>query len=245
MKIALLSDCHGNIAALESAMKIVESEKLERLYFLGDMIGYYPNPNECLDIAKKHKCLIGNHEYACIHPSYSRLFNPAAQNAIKWTKDNLTSDNIDYISKLPYTLEDADAMIKMAHGALTNPFEYIQSKVTAFANFELFTEQVLFVGHTHRAAVWTQDMNEPYDIKLTEVWESFTFDLENDKRYIINIGSVGQPRDGNPEGCFVIFDSSENTVRFIRFEYPVEVTYQRALDAGMDSMLCNRLFAGI
>lgn len=245
MKIALLSDCHGNLAALEVAMNIVRKKGVEKVYFLGDMVGYYPNPNECLDIAKPHECIMGNHEYACLHREYASLFNPAAKNAIEWTLNELTAENIEYIKNLPDKLKNEEFGFLMIHGALTRPFEYIRDKQTAWANFELFKENIMFSGHTHIPAVWIQGESGEYDVDMVRVQDGFKFFIDSGKRYIINVGSVGQPRDGNPDGCFVIFETDDNSVSFIRFEYPVEITSERAYRAGVDRFLCERIFMGM
>jgi diadenosine tetraphosphatase ApaH/serine/threonine PP2A family protein phosphatase len=232
MRIAILSDIHGNLEALTKALSLVAERGVDSIICLGDTVGYGANPNECLDLMMKAtpNILLGNHDEAAVNLDAKEEFNSMARTAIEWTADVLTKEHKDYLSVLPYTLELEGALFVHASPHEPEQWHYIISPMDAHKNFYAFTEQICFVGHTHAAAVFGED-----------VWAR---NVEQGKRFIVNVGSVGQPRDMNPRLSFGIFDTAEWKYENVRSEYDVETASEKIRAAGLPRMLADRLLVG-
>ena len=232
MRIAIISDIHSNLEALNRALKEIEREKVDEIVCLGDIVGYGANPNECVDIVKKTTqfVLLGNHDDAAIDLSKTEFFNPFARIAAQWTGQTLTDENRQYISGLPLTLE-RNALFYV-HASPVDPGEwnYILTSSDTAENFEAMSANVGFIGHTHVPEVFCEDL--------------WTREIVRGEKFIVNVGSIGQPRDGNPQLSFGIFDTELWSYRNLRFEYDVELAAFKIKKAGLPKNLAERLFVG-
>jgi len=245
MKIGLLSDIHSNLEALEVALSILESENIEEMLCIGDIVGYGAEPDKCVEImkAKTDHIVAGNHDWATIGKTDTQYFNIYGRSAILWTGQALGPSQKAFLAELPlyYTGED----ICMVHASPAEPSEwdYVFSPSQALKQFHHFNEKICFIGHSHKPLVFS-DQGEKIFIQETKDNPQLAIDISPDKRYIVNIGSVGQPRDGDPRGCVVVFDTEKDQIKFIRFEYPVKIAQRKIIDAGLPIFLAERLALG-
>jgi len=251
VKIALISDVHGNLEALRAVLEDIRQQAISTIYCLGDVIGYGPNPRECLDLIKQKTqlCILGNHDQAAMFDPDG--FNPVALRAIYWTRDQLegaganqaaTNARWDYLGELPRMKEDGDYLF--VHGSVrepTNEYVFPEDVYDGRKIQELFRRlnKYCFQGHTHIPGVFTEsgEFISPdecdYEYKLIG------------EKVMVNVGSVGQPRDTNPLSCYTILDKESNTVCFRRVEYPLEETIKKIYaEADLDNMLGDRLRHG-
>jgi predicted phosphodiesterase len=241
MKIALISDIHSNLEAFQAVMASITRHGIEKIMFLGDIVGYSANPNECIDLLRSvTDCYIaGNHDYAAVDKTDINYFNPYAQEAVLWTSGVLTRQNALFLSSLP--LADALHDFMIVHSTPLHPelWDYVVYVFDAQIGFSNFTQQLCFIGHSHHPGIFVQDRSgrilEEYQtaIKVTE-----------GNRYIINIGSVGQPRDGNPLSSYGLYDTETNEYRLIRVGYNIALAQQKILAAGLPRFLAERLSVG-
>lgn len=237
---AIISDVHANLEALENVLKEIEKEKVDEVLFLGDAVGYGPNPNECIDLLKQNAGLMvaGNHDWAAVNMGGYGHFNPFARIAIEWTQKILSPGNRDFLRKLPLTAKIEEANIFLVHGTPREPgnWHYFLSKYDAAVNLEHFEEKICFVGHSH----------QPFIIESTERHGTNTFypftEVGINQRYIVNTGSVGQPRDANPDASYVIL--KDNRIEIKRVSYDIVVTQNKMKKAGLPEYLIERLAAG-
>lgn len=251
--IALISDIHANLPALEAVLADIDAVgDVERIYCLGDVIGYGPHPVECLELTAERCSLIllGNHEHAVLHGPY--LFNPRARRAIEWTKQAIADQTraarrkqmSELLGNLPLRHQFDDVLL--VHGSPRDPvMEYVlESDLWEGADprkideiFDAF-ERLCFVGHSHRPGIFTHDR-----CFLPASDLDAGFDLSDGKQYLINVGSVGQPRDRDPRACYVLFTG--DAVYFRRVAYDVEATAAaiRSNDH-LGDHLADRLFKG-
>ncbi len=251
MKRAIISDIHGNIEALEAVLKEIQAQRPDEIICLGDIIGYGPDPVPCLDriMAVSTLTIMGNHDQAAIFDPTG--FNPVALRAIYWTRDQLEKDsrNVeqshrrwDYLGELPRRHDEGEFLF--VHGSPRDPTneyvfpEYIYDRDKMAALMQRF-EKYCFQGHTHIPGVFTESGSffTPEDVKNV-------YHLNHEK-VMVNVGSVGQPRDEDPRACYVILDTDERTVTFVRIEYDVATTRRKILAIPeLDNMLGERLMGG-
>lgn len=251
MKRAIISDIHGNFEALTAALGRIGDLNVDEIICLGDIIGYGPDPIKCLDIVIE-KCqltILGNHDQAAIFDPEG--FNPVAMKAIFWTREQLEKDNgdfaqadlrWDFLGELPRRHDEGEFLF--VHGSPRDPTNEYVFPETVYEKDLLALlmsrfEKVCFQGHTHIPGMFT----ESGQFIAPEEQEHF-FKL-GDEKCMFNVGSVGQPRDGNPKSCFVVLDDEEKTVEYQRVEYDWETTRQKiyAIDK-LDNMLGDRLLTG-
>ncbi len=235
MTIAIISDIHGNLEALSTALNYIENHGIKDVYCLGDIVGYGPNPNECVEIVRR-RCkvvLMGNHDYAAIGLARIEYFNQFAKLATYWTMERLSPENRDFLKQLPFIYQ-TDNMI-FVHAAPSNPshWYYILSVEDARMEMESFQQNVCFVGHSHVPGVFTEEKVIKADVTI-----------EQNRKYIVNVGSIGQPRDGDARLSFVLFDPGSGSLKFIRLNYDVEKTYQKIIKSGLPTFLAERLLKG-
>ena len=235
MAIAVISDIHGNLEALSTALGYIDEHGIKDIYCLGDVVGYGPNPNECIEIVRQ-RCnvvLMGNHDYAAIGLARIEYFNQFAKMATYWTMERLTKANQEFLKQLPFIYQ-TDNMI-FVHAAPSNPshWYYILSVEDARMEMESFKQNVCFVGHSHVPVIYTEDKAIKSDIKI-----------EHNQKYIVNVGSIGQPRDGDPRLSFVIYEPNDGALKYIRLNYNVEKTYQKIIKSGLPTFLAERLLKG-
>lgn len=236
MKMAILSDIHANLEALETAVNYLDKHKIESAYCLGDVVGYGPSPNECVELVRD-RCdmvLMGNHDYAAIGLANIDYFNDYAKMSTYWTINHLTDENKAYLKSLPFSHQNDELV--MVHSSPTNPshWYYVLSQQDAKIEMEAFNQHVCFIGHSHVPVIFD---------KKTMIRKP-KFKLEQNGRFIVNVGSVGQPRDGNPKLCLTIYDDEKNTIDYVRLEYDVKKTYKKIVEAGLPIFLAERLLKG-
>lgn len=224
-KIAIISDIHSNLEALETVIKDIKKKKIKKIYCAGDIVGYGANPNECTNIIRKLKIqsVQGNHDFSCIKLEDVDWFNFFGQAALAWTNKKLTKENRNFLKKLPRTMSKES--IFFVHGSPRDPLhEYIYSDFTAWdakAFFSYTKNNIIVVGHSHRPFV------ERLGTKM-----------------IFNPGSVGQPRDNNPKASYCIFDAKTKNVKICRIEYNIKKAADKIIKAGLPHFLSARLYLG-
>jgi len=243
MKYGIISDIHSNYEALNTVLK--NMGKVDQVICLGDIVGYGPNPNKCIEKIRKLKslCIAGNHDLAVINELDKFYFNIEARNAIQWTKKILKIGNIQYLEGLKNEIT-LSCKIKIAHGSPGQyRWEYIIDKSFAAMIFNAFKFNVLFIGHSHLAGCFIFQKKRR-KIEYIELKYGGYILLSENNRYIINCGSVGQPRDGNPQASYGIFDNVKNKVIVKRINYPILLTQKKILDAGLPRIFAYRLKIG-
>ena len=249
MKRALISDVHGNVDALREVLEDIRQQSISEIYCLGDVIGYGPNPRECLDLIREKSkiCILGNHDQAAMFDPDG--FNPVALRAIYWTREQLESGSDgqviinqrwDFLGELPRLSDEGDFLF--VHGSArepTNEYVFPEDVYDARKMQELFgrIQAYAFQGHTHIPGVFTAggEFLSPDEC-------DYEYQLVGDKT-MINVGSVGQPRDSNPQACYVVVE--DNTVYFRRVDYPFEETIKKIYaEPDLDNMLGDRLRHG-
>lgn len=230
MKLAVISDIHGNLEALEKVFLDISKKNVDQIICLGDVVGYGPKPNECIELIleNKIKCVKGNHDETCTSLKNIESFNDSAADAANWTNKTLKENNKKYLEDLPNTISK-DGML-FVHGSPFDPlYEYVDRNKVMSEEYSKEIEQnikekVIFVGHTHR----------PFNIKKNEYLS-------------INPGSVGQPRDGDSRAAYCLFDTKtreEERGEIIRVEYDIAKTQDQMVKEKLPDFLINRLFHG-
>ncbi|GAC1444525.1 MAG: metallophosphoesterase family protein [Vulcanimicrobiaceae bacterium] len=240
MIFALISDIHGNLESLEAVLARVD--RTERILCLGDTVGYGPNPNECLALvrARAHETVLGNHDVAAIDGHGLAYFNEAARTAIEWTQGVLDATHLDWLDGLSYEVRMPDFLL--VHGAPVDYFTYILDKATAARAFEATDAPLIFVGHTHIADYYSLAPDGAIDHRFFQT--GGTLALEPGVRYIVNCGSVGQPRDLNPDASFARFDDVARTVTWERVPYAIAETQRKIAGVALPDALGRRLTVG-
>ncbi|NJO85077.1 MAG: metallophosphoesterase family protein [Blastochloris sp.] len=244
MRVAIISDIHSNFVALETALAAMGS--FDQLWNLGDTIGYGPQPNACMTKMRElaQVMIAGNHDLACIGRVDLSDFNADARTANIWNGEQLEPDHWAVLEGLP-PLYDVDDRFMLAHGSPREPvWEYLLSVAQARANFELFPHQVCFIGHSHVPLVFREHpdgrCDDPYLPAAGEVLE-----LKSGSRYMINPGSIGQPRDQDPRSAYALLDTDAGTIRFNRVEYDISRTQAQMREAALPTALIRRLDYGM
>ncbi len=239
MKIAIISDVHANLAALDVVLASIEAEGVDRIICGGDLVGYNAEPREV--VAKIREldipCVIGNHDAAVVGATDPENFNAPARAAVEWTAQQLDDDSLEYLRGLPYITRIES--FTMVHGTLHKPEQwgYIFSAYEAEEHFQHQRDTVCFIGHSHIPGVFIAG-------DMITVSRSSRVRIQAGHRYVVNVGSVGQPRDNNPAASYAIYDMIENTIHFKRVPYNVQATQQKILDAGLPNVLAMRLALG-
>jgi predicted phosphodiesterase len=244
MRIVILSDIHSNLVALETVLAAAGS--FDALWCLGDTIGYGPRPNECVELMRQHAqiAITGNHDLACLNKIDLRDFNPDARKANIWNGEQLRAENRAWLEPLSPSVH-VDKQFLVAHGSPREPiWEYLLMPDQAVANFELFSNQVCFIGHSHvQLGFRMRTGSEHAERFLPE--SGRTVELSDGTRFFINPGSVGQPRDQDPRAAFAILDTGANSVRFQRVAYDIPKTQRQMKDEGLPMALIRRLEYGM
>ncbi len=275
---AIISDIHGNLEALQAVLKDIEARGIAEIVCLGDVIGYGPNPRECLDIVRQRcrLCLMGNHDHAVLYEPCN--FNAAAERACYWTrgllesetKKELRNSRWQFLGGMPVRVQEYD--ILYVHASPRRPInEYIfpedvfTNPQKVLANFERLDSRLCFVGHTHQPGVFLDD---PYFDPPSDLADSPFYEVDEDERAIINVGSVGQPRDRDPRASYVVIhrtrsgeavarqnktdrlvsmalEPTVDQVEFVRVEYDIDSTVKKIFaEPELDDLLGNRLYEG-
>ena len=241
MKYGIISDIHGNLGALEVALRALEKLNIDRLVCLGDIVGYGPQPNECVRLVFENADIIiaGNHDHAALGKSPDTNFNQYARAALDWTRDVLTDEAVENLMKVP--LKQSENGLLFVHSTPKNPeyWNYIPSLIEAYSAFINFDEQICFVGHSHIPVVYHLDSVQKIQIAFTTKFETMP-----EKRYIINVGSVGQPRDADSRAALGVFDAESKKYRLLRKRYSIFDTQTKMRQEQLPEYLISRLKYG-
>ena len=237
MRYLVLSDIHSNVEALEACCGRAKEAGYDAVLCCGDLVGYGPEPNEVIGIVQglNALCIRGNHDRVAAGLDNADDFNPYARAATYWTRDQLTDAHREYLAGLPMGPLEVTPESQLVHGGLTDEDDYIFTDLDAADNFLLTEVSITFFGHTHFQVVYdrAQRFNSP---------EEFVIDPAS--QILVNPGSVGQPRDGDPRAGFLIWDVEKSRLEFYRVEYPVTRTQKKMREAELPSYLIDRLTVG-
>ncbi len=247
MKIAVLADVHGNLPALEAVVKDFKSQGADQVWHLGDAVGYGAGPFSCLQLMADLETvmIMGNHELATLDPAKAAGFNHLAIEAINWTRNGLSSDSLAYLRSLPSHSSPLPEVF-LFHGLPGNLTGYLRTEETAKMVLSYIARRdhrirYAFFGHTHRAMVFTQLEGRP--IRMFEPDDDLT--LAPGRRYLLNPGSVGQPRNGDPRAQYLIYDQEEGQIRFRRVDYDIQKAQSLIIEADLPPSLAARLSQGM
>jgi diadenosine tetraphosphatase ApaH/serine/threonine PP2A family protein phosphatase len=239
MRFAIFGDIHANLEALQAVLADAKEQGCTHHVCLGDIVGYNANPHECVEIIRNLGCPVvqGNHdEQACLTDSHE-IFNPLADAAIRWTRKNLTESDKEWLGGLRLIRQVRDFTI--VHATLDTPSQwgYVFNQLDAAASFSYQYTNLCFYGHTHSPRAYVRDAavrSLPLDV----------LQIEPGKKYFINAGSVGQPRDGDWHASYCIYHTDQNLVELRRLEYDINTAQDKVVDAGLPQRLADRLALG-
>ena len=240
MQCAVISDVHANMEALEAVLRDIGQRNIKDIIFLGDAVGYGPNPNECIDLlgSRCEILLAGNHDWGTVGLTDITYFNIYARHAIEWTMGIITDKSRKLLKSLPLRKELKDSDILFVHSTPKEPEEwhYLLTLRDAETNFHYFNNAFCFIGHSH----------EPFVVEKARSGELASYKgsvyIETGRRYIINAGSVGQPRDGDPRACYAIIDDEK--IDIIRVPYDIVSVQNKMRKEHLPDLLIERLAAG-
>lgn len=238
MRTAILSDIHGNLEALEAVLTACQAVDVDDYVCLGDIVGYGASPNACVERirALTDRVIAGNHDHAAVGLADLENFNPLARTAAVWTAEELTRENADYLRTRPMTVEAGDTICVHATPYEPEAWHYVFDAQDAEACFRLTDWRLCFLGHSHVAFICIAKG------RRRETGSAATF--SDGCRYVINAGSVGQPRDLDPRAAFALWDRPGEEVRIVRVGYDIVGAQTRMLNAGLPPLLAERLAAG-
>ncbi len=241
MKYAIISDIHSNIEAFSAVLNKLENLAVDQIICLGDIVGYGPNPNECVEIIRENNitCIIGNHDRAACGMTDPENFNPSAKEAILWTKNTINQANSEFLRNLPSTKQYDNFLA--VHGAISDPDKYLFNVSDTEEEFPLLARQKIgFFGHTHIQTYFTYSDGVITQSKNSEVV------IKEPLKYLINPGSVGQPRDRDPRASFLVYEVHNNIQKlsYQRVDYDIGATRKKILETGLNPSLAERLSYG-
>ncbi|MEK6691724.1 MAG: metallophosphoesterase family protein [Nitrospirota bacterium] len=242
MRYAIVSDIHSNLEAFNIVLFELEGESPDQVLCLGDIVGYGPDPNECITKIREtaNIVIVGNHDHAAIGLTDISYFNPYARDAIEWTMGELSEKEKGYLKQLPFNTEITKDDLFLVHSTPKRPqnWNYIFTVEDAIENFRYFTQRICFIGHSHVPVIIKMDNSGGIEIISEEAI------IDEEHRYIINVGSVGQPRDGNADAAYAIFDKERSTVKIKRVSYNYKKTQEKMKKAGISDYLIDRIALG-
>jgi diadenosine tetraphosphatase ApaH/serine/threonine PP2A family protein phosphatase len=234
---AIVSDIHGNLEALDVVLADIERHKPASIVCLGDFVGYGASPNECIERLRPiiEHAVAGNHDLAACGRLKLSYFNSNAAVAARWTETALTPENRSYLQELPYSVQWLDALLVHASPAQPEDWHYVLSPIEAEEEMAAYTQSLCFIGHSHYPGAFDRHNDRIRYTRGAEVR------IEKGHRYLVNVGSVGQPRDGDPRAGYLLYDDVERVIRHVRLEYDIAGAMKRILDAGLPRFLAERL----
>ncbi|MFP4029511.1 MAG: metallophosphoesterase family protein [Candidatus Brocadiia bacterium] len=239
LRYAIIGDIHSNLTALETVKADIHDMEIDEILCVGDLVGYAARPRECLEFVRENAAAVvaGNHDYGVSGALSLEYFNADAMNAVQWTREVLSEEEISYLDSLPLITEYND--ILLVHSTPRNPeaFAYIQTLYDATIAFNQMENNLALIGHSHAPIVF-QDSDPPDYFLVNE------FELPEGQKVLINVGSVGQPRDLDPRSSYAIYDSEERRVTLRRLEYNIEQAARRITEAGLPPNNAQRLYWG-
>jgi len=240
MRYGIFSDVHSNLEAFNSVLSAYEQEQIDVYLCVGDIVGYGADPKACIQniLDRNIVTVAGNHDWAATQQCPITYFNPYAKQAVLWTRKHVDPSDISYLNNLDLIYKKEDFCL--VHGTLVHPdgFDYMMGVGQAKATFGLMDCSICFVGHTHAPVVFIKD-----EEKISYSRSDFV-NIDPQKRYIFNVGSVGQPRDRDSRACYCIYDSTNKVVETKRISYDIQMAQKKILDAGLPSFLAMRLSYG-
>ena len=244
MRTAVIADIHANLEALTAVLEGIKRLKADEIVCLGDVVGYNANPNETIDILRREKiiCVLGNHDVCAAGLEEPENFNPSARAAVLWTRGRLSGENRRFLAHLPREQRVRDMFL--FHGSIHDTDRYLLTRADAADNFRLLAGLagplfIGFFGHTHVRTI----LSEQYGVISTSLLRE-DVELLPGKHYLINPGSVGQPRDGDPRAAFLIYDDGDRRAAFHRVEYDIRTCQDKIIAAGLPPRLAERLAWG-
>jgi predicted phosphodiesterase len=239
MRYAVIADIHANLEAFEVVLADTKEQKCTHYCCVGDVVGYNANPKECLDIVRSMGMPVvkGNHDEYCSSEEDLEGFNPHAAEAVNWTRKQLGKEDRQWLRDLKYVR--LVASFSMVHATLDGPqrWGYVFDKLAAAASFTYQNTSVCFFGHTHVPVAFVRD-------SVVRGGTYSKFRVEPGKKYFVNVGAVGQPRDGNPKSGYVIYDLNEGTIELRRLDYDIPKAQKKIMEAGLPQRLADRLALG-
>ncbi len=245
MRYLVFSDIHSNAEAFERFLAQKKARNVDKILFLGDLVGYGPDPDAVITLFRElpHlKAVRGNHDKVIADLESSALFNPAAAFSAEWSKLKISPSNLQYLKKLAKGPQVIDRFVTICHGSTFDEDYYVFSQFEATESFRFMNTSIGFFGHTHFPIIYYLRNDKLDVVPLTE---NARIKLDRNTRYLINPGSIGQPRDKNPTSSYIIFDSGKMEISFNRFGYEVARTQKKIRDAGLPELLASRLEAGV
>jgi len=245
MRYLILTDIHANLEGLETCLKDARARGYDETLVLGDIVGYGPDPNKVIDLVRglKPRAIVrGNHDKVALGMNQADGFHAAARAAAHWMLESLTDKNREWLVELPMGPTIIDGEVEICHGAPFDEDAYIFDELDARHAFEAATAPVCFYGHTHFAVVFRM-VKDLLEIVSPPDGET-TLAIEPQARYLVNPGSVGQPRDGDPRAAYAIYDTDAKQLDLVRLAYPFEITQEKMLKVGLPDPLARRLALG-
>jgi predicted phosphodiesterase len=244
MKLGVLGDIHSNLSALQTAIRLLEGRGVNHFVSVGDVVGYGAAPAECIELLRDLGAVVvkGNHDAACVEEVDDRCFNQAAREAVRWTRSVLDEDELDWLRGLPMTHEGDG--FQVAHGTPFRPeeYNYFLNLGDAPPSLDCMTRPVAFVGHSHIPVSVLRLAECPKRLAYSP---DLLVDLRGAQQALVNVGSVGQPRDEDPRLAAGFYDTETRQLEILRAEYDVERESARIRMAGLPSMLADRLHLGV
>lgn len=242
MLVGIIADLHANLEATQAVLHQLDLIRPKKIVCLGDITGYYANPNEVIEEVRKRgiETIMGNHDAAVCGIEEPWFFNEAAQSAVRWQSENLLDEHRAWLAGAPTEMRINEDVLAV-HGAPGNRDDYIVDWLDAMRHVEHLIRanaRVCFFGHSHRVSLFSERGASPRSV------QSNCYNLALDNRYFINPGSVGQPRDHDPRAAFGLYESEKRMFEFCRVDYDFEKTAQKAINAGLPPALANRLYKG-
>ena len=242
-KYAILGDIHANLPALKAVLEDARSQSVTDFICVGDVVGYNASPGECVDIVRSLDCATvqGNHDHYCSSDESLSDFHPLAASVVEWTRRQLTEDQIAWLRDLPYQRNIPGAMFSIVHGTFDMPEQwgYVFDVIDAESHFVYQKTPVCFHGHTHVTVVF-----EKRGMAMAERMVPGNFQISFGRKYFINVGSVGQPRDGVSKASYCLYDASTRSVEFRRVAYDIAEAQDLIRRARLPERLAQRLEVG-
>ena len=239
MKYAIIADIHANLEAFQTVLDDIKSQNISQIVCLGDVVGYNANPKECLKIVQDLNlpCVKGNHDEYCSSEDQLEGFNPHAAEAVHWTRNQLSTEDRQWLRDLKYSRMVANFTIVHATLDVPQRWGYVFDKLAAAASFPYQNTQVCFFGHTHVPVAFMRDT-------VVRGGTYSKFKIDPTKKYFVHVGAVGKPRDNNPKAAYVVYDLDGGTIELRRLDYDIPKTQQKIRDAGLPERLAERLAYG-
>jgi predicted phosphodiesterase len=241
MRYAIFADIHANLEALEAVLDACQKESVDRYLCAGDIVGYAADPGECIEKIKAQGVTVvaGNHDWAAAKLYSTEYFNPGAREALLWTRGELSAAHCEFLKDLKLVLKNED--LTLVHGTLNYPedFNYLTDGYLAQESFRILDKPVCFIGHTHIPGIFVKE-----ESGIIHYRRDNFIKLCDSSSYIINVGSVGQPRDSDPKAAYCVYDTSKKEASIRRVNYDIQTASSKIILKGLPAFLGERLFLG-